>query len=211
MRRLLLGVVLCLLLVPASGDARNWERVVLTVEQSIVRFDMQFAEEFASCTGWSIDAVRGHFMTALHCYQPEPDLVADHIRIGDEPARLLWISETLDVAIFSANLHRPTLPVRHSRIGIGKDIGVLGFGYGFPYPLFVSGNVAASGIDLPGAPKAQHWFFANFPYIQGMSGAPVFNSNGEVVGIAQSSNYAVGWGRVIDPIFKASRHYWAEP
>lgn len=135
------------------------------VERSIVKV----TTESGVCTGFVVDAAKGWVLTARHCVvQDQP------VFINNEPTKILNTSEML--ALLSApEMTRPPLDLRKDRIPVGES--VVSFGYGYGWLQVMQRHIAS-------------WFEGDIlldaPVSPGMSGGPVVDLDGRVVGINQS-------------------------
>jgi S1-C subfamily serine protease len=216
MRILPVTLTACFVLLPSlAACAPTWADTVATVEHSIVRLeftakavDFWTGKEFearATCTGFSIHEQYGYFMTAAHCLN---NGTANGLTADKYPARLLYRNDDLDLAVLAVDLHKPALSFSLVPLRKGDEIGTLGFGYGLTDSLFRAGYVAHPSIDLSEFELPNLWLAFSAPYIGGMSGGPVFDRNGQVVGLVQLSDNLTGFGITIDEILNATRQYW---
>lgn len=209
-------LAICLFLAPVS--AHDWSAVVRKVNASTVRlsfpvtvfnpFTGNAQEMQAACSGFVVNRAKGYVMTASHCLN---EGTTDGMTVtGATPGTPMWVvfnDEKLDVAVISAAIKKPAL--KPSRVGLqqGQMIGALGYGYGFKLPLFRGGYVSNVAVDVdPEIPGP--WALFDTPFIGGMSGGPIFNHDGQVVGVVQMSNEVMGLWRPFSMIYAATRAYW---
>lgn len=211
-------LTLCLLFAPLTS-AHDWSSVVRTVQASTVRlsfpvtvanfFTGEALEAQAVCTGFVINRAKGYVMTAYHCLNE--GTTNRMTMTGAIPGAPMWVvfqDEKLDIAVISAQITKPAL--RPSRVGLqqGQMIGALGYGYGFKTPLFRAGYVSNVAVEVDPNEIPGYWTIFDGPFIGGMSGGPVFNYSGQVVGVVQMSNDLIGLWRPFSFVYGATRVYW---
>lgn len=207
-----------LLLFPSIDCARDWASTAAEVEHSVVLlthreiivnpFTGKSQRVQAICTGFSINEKQSYFFTAYHCLN---EGTAADLKIDGVPARLLYGNKTLDLAVITADLHKPALSYNRQLLRKGDQIATLGHGYGFTETLFRAGYVAHPSIDLStefGAEYVGQWLVFDMPYIGGMSGGPVFGLDGRVVGVVQQADATSGYGLNMLTILDATGFYW---
>lgn len=150
---------------------------VLTLQQLMTKVErstvlVTYPETGAVCTGFVVDAAQGWALTAQHCVVDEMgDLVVD----GDVSKVLKEDGVFALVAVKVEN--RPPLEIRKDAPKPGAAVVSFGFGYGWMQvmPRYVSslhlGDVFLDGTISPG-----------------MSGGPVVDYAGRVVGLNQATD-----------------------
>lgn len=155
----------------------------------------------AICTGFTIDAVREYVLTAQHCN-------GDKLTVDGKKAFVVWEHEAEDLMVLRVEkLERAALHASKKTLSTGLPLAALGYGYGLSEPLLRVGHIASSAQALPGL--TGDWLIASISYIGGMSGGPVFDDQGAIIGIVQMSDPYVGIGRRIDRVLKVTSDYWA--
>lgn len=211
-------VVGLLFLLPSVDCARDWASTAAQVEKSVVLlthreievnpFTGKSVRVTSICTGFSINELQSYFFTAYHCLNEgtTADLTIDGV-----PARLLFASKELDLAVITGNIHKPALRYNATPMRKGDQIATLGHGYGFNETLFRAGYVAHPSIDLStefGPDYVGLWLVFSTTYIGGMSGGPVFGLDGRVVGVVQQGDEYSGYGLNMTTILDATGFYW---
>lgn len=175
MRPLLVSILAFLLIcLPDSPSAS--QSVIDKTIRSIV--EIEFAvdgEQTHVCTGFVVDAARGQALTARHC-------VGNELTVDGQVSEVIKADETLALVKVPA-MRKPPLEIRKKSISLGERVWSLGFGYGKMkvFSRAISGWVIKDVIlDGPLAP--------------GMSGGPIVDKDGKVVGVNQASNQVLGIG-----------------
>lgn len=144
-----------------------------SIERSIVRISYGAS---AVCTGFVVSATRGEALTAAHCLpQDGEDLIVD--------GELSYVVRQSDLfALVSVEkMKKPPLSIRKREAEVGEESFTFGYAWGQMLVFhrwvagFLEGDVAFDG-----------------PLAPGMSGGPVVDLKGDVIGINQASNDRVG-------------------
>ena len=218
MRRFLTSCLLIVTLALSTSTlhAHDWTETVRKVAASTVRlahrvqvmnpFTGQVVEVDTACSGFVINQKRGYVLTASHCLN-EGTTEQLTIKGVKGPVWLILNSPELDIAVIATTMNKPAVRPSRQVVSQGQMVGALGFGYGFQRPLFRGGYVSNTGVDVdPEIPGL--WALFDGPFIGGMSGGPVFNHKGEIVGVVQMSNEIMGLWRPFSQVFAATRTYW---
>lgn len=151
------------------------------VEQQVMRsiVVLQFVdddEKEAICTGFVISASAGEVLTARHCVPTSEEVTVDGLAATvlrkDDAFALLRIVPGL----------KPPLTLRTSRLRLGEHVQAYGYGWGRLIVLRRSVAMLWSGGD----------FGLDGPLAHGMSGGPVVDEKGLLVGLNQQSNDIMG-------------------
>ena len=222
MRRFIASLTLFALLVLSTPvlHARDWSAVVRKVHAATVHitFPMQALNPFtgeiinldASCSGFVINKAKGYVMTAHHCLN---NGTTDELKIVDAPAGPMWLvfaDESIDLAIISVPKIKGWDALKPSQTAIrqGQEIGAFGYANGWHRPIFRAGYVASTSLDLGFPDFPGQWAVFDGVFVGGMSGGPIFNVKGEVVGVVQIGTEELGMWRPFSVIYKASKAYW---
>ncbi len=142
-----------------------------------------------SCTGWAIAPRK--FMTAAHCTLP---LAEEHARLfaDGRPALVIKEDEATDLAVVVVDLDRPALEIRITPLTVGEKVLSSGYAYGWMNPITFAHVVELLNFRIeediyPG-------MIVRDGFIGGMSGGPIYDVNGKVVGMVQRSTVQVGYG-----------------
>jgi S1-C subfamily serine protease len=142
------------------------------VKLSIVKTQFQIdAEQAYSCTGFVVNSAKGWVLTAKHCIPPDER----PIYVDEKVSVVLKQSDSMAIVQIPA-MSKPSLDLRTKPLQVGDRIRT--FGYGRGEFLVLTRNVAAF------SPNGDDMAFDG-PLIEGMSGGPVVDDDGKVVGINQ--------------------------
>ncbi len=138
------------------------------------------------CTGVVVSSLMKQVLTAKHCVESEGRMLpalADNL-----PTTLVKADD--DLALLAVpDLDKPRLDTRKTRVAIGDLTYAFGFGYGLPTVLMrpivwiVNYHQTVDQEDL----------VVDGPFVQGMSGGPVVDANGKLIGIVQKANDVLGF------------------
>lgn len=217
-----LAALICAASLAVPAFAMNWESASAKVKRSVARVDITVTDVFGqeqhgACTAFSINDLRDYFLTAAHCY-------GKVMTVDKHPARVVYLDHESDLMVLTVPESgevpevKPLAKPRECKDGSvgyvcqGEEIAAMGFGFGGYVPLLKTGNVSAINVLLPdwGFGDRESMLLSGFAYIPGMSGGPVFNADGKIVGIVQwgdNGNY-IGGGRVLDIVMEKTGKYW---
>jgi hypothetical protein len=181
--------------------------VEVEVAKSIVKLtgtDKSGERTYFSCTAFAIAPRK--FMTAAHC---TPGKVTDFmqneypvtLRIGFLEAFVIEMDERVDLAVIMADLVRPALPFRSEPLVLGENVIGVGHGYGFRDPQFTKHTVQSLNYTPDPEELVPGTWFLN-PFIGGMSGGPIVDMQGQVVGVVQASSPILAYGVSVKTILE---------
>lgn len=175
--------LLTLILLATLGCAVHLPPALVTspvdrVLQSIVKVTFKIDEgNYHLCTGFVVDSARGRVLTVRHCVEDLPV-----VQVDGNDSTVMSTTESLALLAIPS-MSKPALDIRNDTLPVGEPVQAFGFGWG---EMFVFGrHVAAFSKD--GQDVA-----LDGPLAQGMSGGPVVDGNGKVVGINQGTNEVIG-------------------
>jgi S1-C subfamily serine protease len=179
MHRLLLPFILFLSLFHGP----TYTQVVEKAQSSVVRLTGTMEEAHYSCTGFVIRVHR--VLTAAHC--KGENMTADRI-----PVTVLRANTDTDLMLLDVDTNKPALKFRDLPVVRFENLTAIGYGFGWPYLTVL--NVRALLVDVSPESDLTPGLIVQGGYIHGMSGGPVIDSVGQVVGIVQQTNEGVGYG-----------------
>ena len=204
-----LTALLIALLVAAPAIASSWEAQAAKVKRSVQRMSITIKGDTGTCTAFSINDLRDYFLTAAHCF-------GEKMTVGGHEARLVYLDEAADLMVLMVPESGEVPAIKMAKLRNcpddtrgyvcqGEEVAAMGYGLGLDGPQFRPGWIALPDLQIP------EWFGANehmilnaFTYVPGMSGGPVFNHDGKLVGIVQWGDNAgyFGGGRTLDEILE---------
>ena len=211
--RVVLGVVVALALMIQLPvvEASDWTRVVKALQGSTVPIACS-AHKIHICTAFSINYDQGLYMTARHCTQPfegndsekgAPSVIEEFPTFNGKPLFLVFESDALDLAILKSYVKTPALRYRTKPTDVGQAVGAYGYGYGGATPIFRVGVVSVFQRDERGS----EWMLLDTPLVRGMSGGPIVDEDGRVVGVNKATDQTSGTSLSVTQI-KTATQFW---
>ncbi len=172
---------------PITTGKSSVHRTIDHAKDSLVRVASSAEEtsrDVRICSGFVV--ARNRVQTAAHC------LSEGRQTIDGESATLIAVSAELDLALFSAKTNKHSLVFAHEIPELYSEVFGLGFAFGFTEPVALFSrvqlwNYAPTANAFPGLLTQGDW-------IHGMSGGPVLDLQGYVVGIMQRTHEGLGYG-----------------
>lgn len=125
------------------------------------------------CSGIIVSATEGHVLTVRHCV-PDDGL---GLLINDRPAKIIKVSDTLAL-LQDKPFEGPPIAVRKSKLKIGEELWSIGYAY----------NIALTFLRRSFAADLGDDFLLDGTMAGGMSGGPIVDSAGKLVGINQATD-----------------------
>jgi len=183
-----------------------WDVVVKKLQRSTVPITCS-VHGIPMCSAFSINEPAGLYLTVNHCIQPflsdegQPEVPY----LDGRPLDVVFVNEALDLAIVRSTTRRPALYYRQAPFGTGTSVASFGYAYGMPTPLFRTAQVAGVFYD----PERVEWMALDNALIGGMSGGPIVDRFGRVVGINDKSDYTTGFSISLREL-KDATEFWGE-
>ena len=142
-------------------------------------------EKMMRCSGFVVDASRGFALTAEHC------IVDGQVRllVDEEPSEVVRTSKWLALVKVKP-LTKPPLMIAKKRSSLREPTWGFGWAFGQVYLQFQRHVAGYDDTDL----------VVDGAFIEGMSGGPVVNERGEVVGLVQGGVPGGAWLSGIEEI-----------
>ena len=137
-----------------------------------------------SCSGFVI--APHYMMTAKHC-------IGVMMQADGHVVTVIKVSDDLtDLAVIKADVERPALALIEEPLRLYQMAHALGYGGGIGIITPVDGKI--EGYNYSPSKDFAPGLFVGIPYIPGMSGGPVVDDAGNVIGIVQQSFITLGYG-----------------
>ena len=207
MKKYLILATTVALLLPISAPVSLAADYLGKVSESVVRLD---SPRGPFCSGFVIKGQRpATILTALHCIEAGDTYHFD-IKIDGNPIRVLQINVAQDLAVIETDIKRPALKPRKEPITAGMLVTGIGHGNGLLRPVFTQ-SVVINTVYNP--LNQQYLLLSKWAFSEGMSGGPVVDTSGKVIGIIQwefllTDGTAVDAGTPIDTILEITKDYW---
>jgi S1-C subfamily serine protease len=185
MKRILLALLLSVCTIfgsCAAGPIRSRAQVAFLTKLSLVTVSYQVDDEHTYvCGGFIVDSSRGEAITAKHCVVGEDGNDVENLFVNSLPTTVIRSNNAFALIKIPA-LMGPPLEFRKSPPEFLEDVIGLGYGFGdyttvlrhISNPIFGFGHENDIVLDGPLAP--------------GMSGGPVVDMDGKVVGLIQQNS-----------------------
>ena len=180
-------VLLTVLLVPSVASAADWSLVFNKIKDSVVYVE----SNEGSCTAFVIDEEKDLVLTAAHCYADVKELYVDKKPVG----KIVHKDTKKDLMVLHVpDIDRPSIALAKDDPKIGDEVASYGYGYGLEQPFFKAHHVMGSDIHINEQGIGGPLVGVDTSYDPGMSGGPLVNTSGELVGIVQMGNDSIGFG-----------------
>jgi hypothetical protein len=107
-----------------------------------------------------------------------------------------------DLALLSVPTEKPILALRPIPAHRFEHLTAIGFAFGIPQLSALQVSPFLLGVQAPGDDTSDLGMLVQPGYIPGMSGGPVVDADGLMVGMVQRANEGIGWGVEADVIWK---------
>ena len=160
----------------------NYTRMVDHVSASVVRIDVTKEEGHGVCTGFVIAKQR--VLTAAHC--------AGAIQVDGVPATVLKVDGNSDLLLLKADTKKAPLVFNDVDVWRFEPLTAIGYGLGWKQLTILHVTVAiVAQSPEEGYPVD---IVVQTEYVHGMSGGPVVDADGKIVGIVQAGEEGLGFG-----------------
>lgn len=160
---------------------------VKLVKASIARITVQTVMGEGACTAFAI--AQRMYLTADHCTPGQADW--DFMMDGHK-AFVVKADETTDLAIVMTDIDKPILSLREAPLVIDEDVKAMGYAYGFLQPITIALKTQILEYTLEESIYPGTIFTPGV--IGGMSGGPIFDHQGRIIGIVQRGSAMIAYG-----------------
>jgi serine protease Do len=168
------GVAVAVLLAVFTGAAVGW----MTDDHRSAVVYIQVGEGHGS----GVHIGQGYVLTAAHVVVNQPSVVVRAESGGVAPARVLWANEAKDVALLKVDLDMGAASLECRVPQVGEDIEAVGNPLSLEF-VHTYGKVAG-GVRKAG--DIEETFVASLAVAPGMSGGPVFDARGRLIGLVSA-------------------------
>lgn len=161
--------------------SRSIEAIEMTWDDSEGHYDV------SGCTAGYIG--QDLWLTASHCFAPDSeDQKNMAFFIEKQKVDIVYLDPISDVAIIHAFAPKDDIPLKLRLYGVelGETVYSEGFPFGGYVPFYVSGEV----MNLDFKVEDRQYTVTSMMVSPGMSGSPVVDKNGALLGVMQA-----GWGQ----------------
>jgi S1-C subfamily serine protease len=159
-----------------------YSRMVDRVSASVVR--VTDADDTYVCSGFVIAPQR--VLTANHCLDGET-ILADGIT-----AKILHHDTYYDLGVLEVKINKPALLFRDYEVERFEKFTAIGYAFG--WTRLSAKEERVENVNLSPKNELPPGLIVQNGYIGGMSGGPLVDDNGYLVGIMQQTNDGVGYG-----------------
>ncbi len=211
MRIRVYALVLAVILVCTPAFATNWTRIVPVMRVATVSIQCSLHQRI-TCTAFSIDTARGHYLTTAHCLHPgrpgpgEEENTEDHPLIDGFELEILFEDTDLDLAVVRISTQRPALKIQTKRLQQGMEVGAFGYALGRPVPSFRTAFVSRFDATSDNMPFVAY----DNALVRGMSGGPIVDASGRVVGVSTRSDAESGYSLTPQYIYLHTQEFWGK-
>jgi S1-C subfamily serine protease len=188
---------------PTAAPPRSpWRDVVNRVAQSAAYVDTPETV----CTAISIGEAAGMFLTAAHC-QPNDN---KSVTVDGHPALIVWVDAKLDLMVLaSPAARRRAIAPRFDTLVVGEEVALYGHGLGAMIARFRTGRVSALDMPIPvNEGEMKVYTMLDTAALPGMSGGPVVDVDGRLVGVMLISSYVESGIAPMSVVMKTTRQWW---
>jgi S1-C subfamily serine protease len=197
-------------------SAHDWSMVTERVEQSLVRITHRPASSKGQhvCAGFVIHELKGYVLTAEHCHRyttqdengEKVERINPYIQVDGTPSYVVRAWPDADLMVVALTpATKPSLDYRRKPIRKGLPVAALGHAYALMTSTLLVGVVAVPEANWD---KDGLWLTVDRHSIGGMSGGPLFDEEGRVLGIMQMTDDRTYTSRPLAQILALSKKFW---
>ena len=165
------------LLLSVSAAAQSFPFASVAPIQEIKQDNEEHQVLVNVCGAVSINQKQHYWLTAYHCVEG-----IEHSYILGDEADAIMKDVPNDLAVLKTKtVSAPAVKLASKALELGEEVYTISYPLSLPAPLLLSGKIAN-----PYLPYGEAVFVVyQFPVAPGSSGAPVFNTAGELVSVTQ--------------------------
>ena len=160
---------------------------VKLVKASIARITVQTIMGEGACTAFAIN--QRMYLTADHCTPGKADW---DFKIDGHKAFVIKADGITDLALVLTDIDKPTLSLREAPLVVDEDVKAMGYAYGFLQSVTIALKTQILEYTLEESIHPGTIFTPGV--IGGMSGGPIFDHQGQIVGIVQRGSVMIAYG-----------------
>lgn len=137
------------------------------------------------------------FVTAAHCTVPLHEYFGSRLYADGRPAYVIAEDEIVDLSLIITDIVKPSLTIRDRALVADpfkgyETVQAMGYGLGFTSPVITNHTAMLLNYNLDPDIYSGTIFVGEF--IGGMSGGPIYDVEGKVVGVVQRTTPSIGYG-----------------
>lgn len=166
----------------AATSPKTSQQIIASINPSLLKITHMIDDEHQYvCTGFIIDAAKGLGLTAEHCVVDEEGTLFKEVFVNGMPTEVVKVTESLALIKIPAMIG-PPLDLKKDKTKAGEKVIAVGYGFG-DYAVVIRhisnpNPKSGGGLDIS----------LDGPLAPGMSGGPVVDMDGKVVGVIQRNS-----------------------
>ena len=183
-----LALLLALLVLPIEG-AQNWSRLQSIPTSAIIPV---LWDGSISCTAWRLSPTI--LITVDHCATDGEGIDINEVTTPDGVLKVITRDHEQDLAAIETPVsHDANLLPSDIPLTVGQPVAAIGYGGGNPTPFYTFGVVSNPLMKILVNPTfAVDGLIIYGGFVSGMSGGPILNEDGLVVGVVKATGPPMG-------------------
>ena len=206
----ILPAVLAFLLFVAPAFSTSWTSVAEKVLRSTVSLQLRDDTTRNFCSGIVINSIKDYVLTADHCVMAAL-WTGTPFTVDGKMATVILRDIPEDLAVVRVeDLNRTALNPPKMKLLKGATVMAAGYAYGFLEAQVRISNLVYTNIRLNDQWCPSECIGVSIDHVGGMSGGPVADKNGNLIGIVQFGDGKTGFGRSIKVIMERVGKYFQD-